>query len=799
MTSSYCGRSVWLLALLLLAGLVAQAQASLNLGLEPRANHGQPLALWQRRRAPGVRVQFDSTVFRQGRGSLRLELVEEEERQFTVVYTTLFPLDSLRGQIVTVSGWVRTRGFRGKAGLYAFAHTTTTDGPGSDHTFAVDSLPGAMDWRRFEVRLPVKATAQGFGMGLRAWGNGRVWFDDIQVRVNGKLLRDAPLAGTEALLLTPSQALAPNWDFERPLPPLASPDPARATVALDSAQPQHGRRYLRLTRISTTGPAPAVYLGTLKLGPELLGKSVQVTGYWRQVRAGAVAGEAPGLAYTLLSTDQGSNYHNNTPTTWGGSELQLAPALPTPGPQWTAFSASIPVPNDHPRLAALALSLRLPSGTVELDNLQFALNGAPYVPVGPPTPAAPTTAEAAWLRTALKPLRLGAPPTDFQDLAPLGSLLESARLVGVGEVGAGSHEAAELKNRVLRYLIGQKGFTGLVLDASPVHCAALNDYLQTGRGDAARLLAALGTSNTTEMLDLVRWLRSYNQAHAAKVFVAGMDVRQPELALTQLGQTVEATDDFAQVRLQQLRQLLAATTHPTDASLDLRLHPDQAQDSLLPQVRRLTAELAAGLDTRAKVQSGSPPSLRTLARQRYYLRLVEQGATLRRLPPDFADNYRAACLAENVQYLSQHEGPAGGSPKLVIWAHNQQIANSAGAEHSLGQWLRATHGTNYFALGLALGQGQYTSENANDQRVATPLETAPPGSYEAWLRTGPPAFLVGLTKLELGAANAWIFQQQLLRDVSTLTVRHQFGLHDLRGEFDAVVFLRDSTPAHFLP
>jgi erythromycin esterase-like protein len=178
---------------------------------------------------------------------------------------------------------------------------------------------------------------------------------------------------------------------------------------------------------------------------------------------------------------------------------------------------------------------------------------------------------------------------------------------------------------------------------------------------------------------------------------------------------------------------------------------------------------------------------------------VEQGATLRRLPPDFADNYRAACLAENVQYLSQHEGPAGGSPKLVVWAHNQQIANSAGAEHSLGQWLRATHGTNYFALGLALGQGQHTSENASGQRVATPLETAPPGSYEAWLRTGPPAFLVGLTKLELGAANAWIFQQQLLRDASTRTVRHQFGLHDLRGEFDAVVFLRDSTPAHFLP
>jgi erythromycin esterase-like protein len=789
----------YVLLVWLAASSAAHAQGRLNLGLEPGVNHGQPLALWQRRRASGVRVQFDSTVFRQGRGSLRLELIEEEERQFTAVYTTLFPLDSLRGQIVTVSGWVRTRGFRGKAGIYAFAHTSTTDGPGSDHVFAVDSLPAVMDWRRFEVRLPVKATAQAFGMGLRAWGNGQVWFDDVQVRVNGKLLRDTPLAGTEALLLTPTQALAPNWDFEQPLPRSAGPDPMRATVVLDSAQPQHGRRYLRLTRVGTIGSAPVVYLGTLKLGPELVGKSLQVMGYWRQVRAGVVVGEAPSLAYTLLSTDQGSNYYNNTPTSWGGSSLQAAPALPTPGPQWTTFSVSIPVPNDRPRLAALALSLRLLSGTVELDNLQFALNGVSYVPSGPPTPPAPTAAEVAWLRTALKPLRIGAPPTDFQDLAPLGSLLESARLVGVGEVGAGSHEVAEFRNRALRYLIGQKGFTGLVLDASPVSCAALNNYLQTGQGDATRLLAALGTSNTTEMLDLVRWLRGYNQAHAAKVFVAGMDVQQPELALAQLGQTVEATDDFAQARLQQLRLLLTAATHLTDAALDLRLHPDQAQDSLLPQVRRLTAELADGFDTRAKLRSGTPPNMQALARQRYYLRLVEQGATLRRLPPDFADNYRAACLAENVQYVSQHEGPAGTLPRLVIWAHNQQIANSAGAEHSLGQWLRATYSTSYFALGLALGQGQYTSESVSGQRAATPLETAPPGSYEAWLRTGSPAFLVGLTKLELSAANAWLFQQQLLRDASTRAVRHQFGLHDLRGEFDAAVFLRDSTPAHFLP
>jgi erythromycin esterase-like protein len=793
----------WLpLVLLTLASLAAQAQAHFNLGLEPRANHGYPLVLWAQHRAPGGRAQLDSSVFRQGRGSLRLELAEEEERVFMALYSSVFPLDSLRGQLATVSGWVRTRGFRGRAGIYAYAHSQTTEGYATDRVNAVDSLPADMDWRRLELRLPVKAIADGFGVGMQAYGSGRVWFDDLQVRVGGRLLGTAPLAGTSSLLLTAAEALTPNWDFERPLPRLAAPSLARATVALDSAQPQHGRRYLRLASPgAVASPAPVFYLGTLKIAPELFGKSLQVKGYWRQTAPGQPLSAASSFTYTLLHTDKGSTYRTDSPTGWGSSALQNAPALPSPGPQWTEFSLTIPIPNDDQRLEALALSLRLPSGTVELDNFQFALNGTPYVPTGPPTPPAPTAAESAWLRTTLKPLNLAAAPTDFQDLAPLGSLVGAAHLVGLGEVVPGSHEIALAKQRLVRYLVSQKGFTGLLLDCSPTGGAALNDYLQTGQGDPSRLLAALGTTwQTTEMLGLVRWLRAHNQASpGAKVFVAGLEL-QPELALTQFQQTLKSTDDFTLTRLRQLAPLLAATIHPNGTDLDLRHHPDQATDSLLPAVRRLLAELAAGLDTRAKLSLGNSPSLRELARQRHYLRLVEQGATLRRLPLEYTTNYRAACLAEHVQYLSQQAGSGGGPAKLLLWGSNTLVASSAGpGERPLGQWLRATYGAGYVALAVAVGQGSYATRAASSRLAPTPLAPAPAGSYEAWLRTGPPAFLLNLTKLELTDVSAWLFQQQLLREASWRATPYQFGLHSLRSEFDAVVFLRDSTPAISLP
>jgi erythromycin esterase-like protein len=793
--------------LTLAAGLLvsaAQAQGRLNLGLEPDANHHQPLALWTAHLPPGSQLAFDSVVFRQGRGSLRLTVpAREDGPRRAFVSTDVVPLDSVRGRLVTVSAWVRTRNWLGRVGLSASATTLTVAGLSPELAVTLDSLPATTDWRRIEVRLPVKATAFTFGLAIQARGSGQLWVDEVQLRVGGRLLPEGPVTATEALLLPPAQALASNWDFERPLPRAALPDPAGATAALDSASPQHGRHYLRLVRRSAaTKPAPTAYLGTLRLARQEGGKVLRVAGYWRQPGARpASPAAAPTFVSRLLRTKLREG------GAWQADTLGAAPPLPAPGPEWTPFAFEVPMQlklyNDAPdEWAALTLSLALPGpGAVELDNLTFALNGQPYLPTGPPTPPLPTTAEAAWLRTALKPLRLATPATEAADLATLGNLVGTARLVGLGEVTHGSHEIFTFRTKLTRYLLEQKGFAGLALEASPLGCAALNDYLHTGQGNPAQLLAALDGWNTTEMLTLVRELRAYHQAHpAAPLVLAGLDIQQPEQALASLGKLVEADDDFATSRLRQLGRLLAAYPHPALDDPDLRHHPDQPQDSLLGPLHRLLAELTSGLDARAKLRA-RPVSLTQLARQRYYLRLLEQGATWRRLSFGLAFNYRQACLAENAQYLSQQEGLAGAPARLVLWASNTAVAKALTLEERpMGEWLRATLGPGYAALGLALGQGRFAALGPAGKWASTPLATASAGSYEAWLRIAPGAAnWLALGRQELTDDNAWLFQQQLLREVGYRAAHNEFMLHSLRNEFDAIVFWRDSTPVNFLP
>lgn len=798
--------AVLLLLLLLLLGAspAAHAQGRLNLGLEAAANHRQPLALWATSVPAGGRLAFDSSTYQQGRSSLRLELLTQEDgpaRAF--LSTSVVPLDSVRGRLVTVSAWVRTRGWRGQVGLAATATSLTVAGLSPDRASVLDSLPANLNWRRIEVRLPVKATAFSFGLSVQAVGSGRLWVDNIELRVGGRVLPEGPVPATEALLLPSAVALATNWDFERPLPRAAGPDPAGgATAALDSAGPQHGRRYLRVVRRSAASqPMATAYLGTLRLARQEGGKTLRVLGYWRQPEARPGSpGAHPAFVSRLLATRLPAG------GAWRPDTLGPAPPLPAPGPQWAAFAFEVPLQlklyNDSPAdWTALTLSLALPEpGVVDIDNLTFTLDGKPYVPAGPPVAPAPTAAEVAWLRTASQPLRLAAPATEATDLAALAASLGAARLVGLGEVTHGAHEIYALHDKLTRYLIGQKGFTGLALEANPGACAALTAYLRTGQGDPARLLAALDGWHTAELRDLLAWLRRYQQAHpATPITLAGLDMRQPEEAVASLRQQLAPTDEFAQSRLRQVAHLLAAYPHPAPDDPDLR-HPDQPQDSLLAPLHRLLAELATGLDARAKLRA-RPTSLAELAQQHYYLRLVEQGATWRRLVGGLAFNYYQACLAENAYHLSQTTGPGGGATKVIIWASNSAVAKVLTLEERpMGEWLRATLGPGYAALGLVLGQGSFAALGPAGQWQSAPLAPAPTGSYEAWLRTAPgPASWLAPGRPELTDDNAWLFQQQLLREVGYRAAHNEFMLHSLRSEFDVVVFWRDATPAQFLP
>jgi erythromycin esterase len=753
-----------LICLLALLSGAAHGQARLNLGFEPDVNRPNPLLFWTHSKNPAVRVTLDTTTAaRQGRGSVRLELAPSEDVPYVYLGMSNLLLDSLRGN-VTVRAYLRTAGFRGKAGLRAYASAGQFE-----RLVTVDSLktrPADSDWQLLEIRFPLSEKARSLNIGLSVEGTGRVWLDAVEVLVGNHHYRDAPLPGTEPFLLPPA---APNWDFERPLAGnLAAP-----LYTIDSVAPARGRRSLLLTP-PPGRPDTHAYLGVLPGSEEKKSKMLTVSGYVRT----AAGSPAPALYYALLAE------HHNPAGTRAISAVRnrnTYQEVPLPaGAAWQPFRVQVPLlallNDDFHQLVSLGVHLRGP-GIVGLDALSFEVDGQALATAPATAALAPSAAEVAWLRQHLLPVPLASPLADLAPLAALRPVFASARVVGLGQVTTSSTDLAQLKFRLFRLLAEQQGFTYLVLDADMVAAAALDAYVQGGPGDAPALLVALGPAYGTPLLAaLVQWLRTYNQRPGvARLHVAGLQSQQPLAALAALRSAPAFQPAAAQQLLQKTEQALAALRQAVRA--------EASAEELLPPATtatNLVQELTAYFDVRAKI--GRPANPDTLAWSRQQLRLLVQYATTYTLPGQQRRHYQTAALAENVYWLSQQPG----TPKLAVWGHNDLVALTDDYDRTLGQWLRTTFGPAYFAVGCTFHQGIY---RAGGEDLAT-AQASYPGTVEAWLHvTGLPAALLPMRPLKLNDDNAWLFQSQLLRDIRQPAPAQDFHLHQPRLEFDALLFV----------
>ncbi|GAB3838346.1 erythromycin esterase family protein [Hymenobacter jeollabukensis] len=771
---------------LLLASLTAHGQAILNLDFEPEANHRRPLLLWSRRQHPDdLLIRLDTTSRAQhGRGSLLIDASRAEEPEGTFVSASFPVTDSLRGQIVTFTVWVRTEEFVGHASFQGYSGRQNENL--SSNRNDVAALTPTADWQPLRTQVPVSREAESVSVSLYVNGRGRIWLDNYQMHRRGQPYVDAPLPGTEALLLPPGTPL-PDWDFERRGPAeVRGPQAWPRRWQLDSAVVQHGRRSLRVPAASPD--AAPVYLGVVPLD-SLQDKTLTIRGY---VRYAAAAGAPAQLRYRLISNSDRLAFPYDR-FKWIG-QLAAAP-LPAPAatPGWQPFELKIPVAEKY-NLSELTLLLQPGATAVWLDHLELLVNGHGFTPTAPPTPGLPTAAELAWLRKAAVPLRTTAPDGgDQKDLAAFGQLVGTSKVIGLGEVTLGSHEQMQLKHRLFRYLVEQKGVRLLALEADLGPCLALNDYLQTGQGDPKALVAELPAWDTAEMLALVQWMRSYNQrAPGPKLQLLGLDLQEAPAGLRYLRPHLPASPNYRTDKLTELQARLREL-EAANVRLHLLKQPD-APAPLLTDVRRLLAELRTAYELPAKLSSRYQPFPGEAVLLPQLLRVAEQFSLYHTLAASLRPSYRAACLAENLQWARQQT--AGG--KAVVWSHNESLTTYNRDDETLGMQLRRQYGPDFLAVGLAFHEGTFRALRAEEPPAFVTATAAPSavGSYEHYFRAAAlPAALLDIRTPELLPGTQWLYENLQFREGTLKAYIQPFGRHSLRREFDALLYLPKSTPA----
>ncbi|MEN8163895.1 MAG: erythromycin esterase family protein [Acidobacteriota bacterium] len=381
------------------------------------------------------------------------------------------------------------------------------------------------------------------------------------------------------------------------------------------------------------------------------------------------------------------------------------------------------------------------------------------------TRAPETQAFIEWASEHLIPIENLDSTTPGTDLKPLRQIFGPARLVGLGESRHDTREQLLLKGRLVRYLIEDLGFRALILEESFPHAQSLDRYVMTGKGDPRDLmnnLAGWYLWDTEEMLELVEWIRQFNQDHepSQMVRIFGVDITAPAPGVRDVIKSLESAG--AEIRLDE-----------PALGLDLQrgdFWPGtwERYSALSDERRR---ELSANSEALIELVKEEKTRLIESSSEDEYERTLML-ATIGKIGNEFFSSgdretggaIREHGMAQTTLRILDREIPGG---KAILWAHNLHVAKSSfqmpglieGKPEPMGMELSAELGDDYIAIGGSFGTGSYPPDLPPGGRV---FEPASLDAMDGALAAVPaPFFLLDLRGVEQNStATRWLQRER---------------------------------------
>ncbi|WP_410658851.1 erythromycin esterase family protein [Amycolatopsis sp. lyj-112] len=346
--------------------------------------------------------------------------------------------------------------------------------------------------------------------------------------------------------------------------------------------------------------------------------------------------------------------------------------------------------------------------------------GAVLAPLGAPALAstAESTAEttAAWrdpvrsLERAAHPLRSTEPRRDTTDLRALGGMIGNAKVVGLGEATHGSHEFFTMKERVFRYLVEEKGFRAFALELSWSAGLEIDDFVQTGKGDARDIAKRTLTGSPwdrEEFVSLIQWMRDHNRAHPGRtVHFVGDDLGAPSLDDRFFGRITDYVGRHHPQALARLNELYTGL-RPIDDTIAYLGKPREER-------QRLAAKAAQALQLVKSLKDAGSDAFDLAAQNALSVAQTTEFATLDVQDPKSiaaAQRLRDEVMAQNVTWWQRRTGH-----KILLSAHNSHVAYLSGDPvmypKAQGAFLRDTMGAGYLPIGFTFDRGSFLSKDA---------------------------------------------------------------------------------------
>lgn len=153
------------------------------------------------------------------------------------------------------------------------------------------------------------------------------------------------------------------------------------------------------------------------------------------------------------------------------------------------------------------------------------------------------------------------------EAAAIMTLVGDATVIGFGEIAHGFEEPLAYRNRLVRFLVERRGLLAVVLESGIAQGRRIDAFVCGGAGEAteiARKNLSWGFNKLAANVELIRWLRAYNENSAQRpVHFYGMDLTGGD-SKGSLGHAREALHDltsylekYAPIRSKAVRASLA--------------------------------------------------------------------------------------------------------------------------------------------------------------------------------------------------------------------------------------------------
>ena len=364
------------------------------------------------------------------------------------------------------------------------------------------------------------------------------------------------------------------------------------------------------------------------------------------------------------------------------------------------------------------------------------------------------------------------------DVSRFAPLAGDARVVALGDVTHGTHEIYVAKQSLVAQLVA-RGFRVLAFEAPYTEFKPLDDYVVNGKGDPGALLniPSYWIWDTNEILDIIHWARAQNAAGLTPpIRVAGVDPTMPRSAAAEVIAYLQRVDPAAAAEAQTIYHCIREGYRGSN------------------RCRQSIATVRTAMESHrgAYILASSQHEYEEML---HAARVVEQGE---RVLVDFK-NERDAPMAENILRLA-------ATSKVIAIGHNEHWGRTSyqidtpDLVRSAGSILGEALGDRYFVLGSIVREGtflavQYDSGVTNG-RVETQVMTAPSmDDYGLLLdQAGRDGIIVSLR----GPLPAWLAGTHRMRFAGSTVPSPELATSDvpadLGAKFDAVLFIRTSTP-----